>query len=196
VILKIECADGIRPLRVIGRDGRVDDDRVTIGLNQLYGGQEKYALIEVEIPAGTAEETREIATVLCEYENAVTQRRGRASAKTAARFSRSEREVVESANKDVQGEIVRNVIAEAKDQAVDLFDAGRPEAAKAEVRESREDARRVSRMYGLESDDELREDLSEFDDEVTTLENEGMDQSRRKAYRAQSYQTRHQQLNQ
>lgn len=97
VHLEIECADGTRPVRIIGRDGRIRDRSVEIYLNQLYGGQEKYALVEVEVPATPADKERAIAVAHCRYENALTQEPGRSSANASARFSSNERAVIDSA---------------------------------------------------------------------------------------------------
>jgi len=36
-------------------------------INELYGSQEKYLLLELEVPAGLAGETREVATVDVAY---------------------------------------------------------------------------------------------------------------------------------
>lgn len=52
VHLIIECPDGVKPLNIIGREGRIKGRIVELSLNQLYGSQEKYALIEVEISGG------------------------------------------------------------------------------------------------------------------------------------------------
>ncbi len=47
----IDCAPGVRPLRVLGRDASIHGRKVRTRLAQVYGGQEKYVLIEVELPA-------------------------------------------------------------------------------------------------------------------------------------------------
>ena len=49
ITLIVECPEGVKPLSIIGRDGRITGQRVEIFLNQLYGGQEKYALLELEV---------------------------------------------------------------------------------------------------------------------------------------------------
>jgi len=74
VILEIECADGVRPLRIIGRDGRIRGGRVEIELSQLYGGQEKYALVEIEVPAARPDELKQLASARVRYENARCRR--------------------------------------------------------------------------------------------------------------------------
>ena len=56
--VRVECAEGIRPVRVLGREAEIDGQRVIVSLNQLYSDSEKYVIMEVEIPAGTASSSR------------------------------------------------------------------------------------------------------------------------------------------
>ena len=61
VNLTIECPSGVRPIAIIGRDGRIKGQSVELYLNQLYGGQEKYALLKVEVPKAESGKEMEIA---------------------------------------------------------------------------------------------------------------------------------------
>ena len=125
VELEIECEDGVRPLRIVGRDGRVSANKVEIEINQLYGGQQKYVLVEVEVPAGTVNETKQVVRANCEYENALTQNRHTSVGSATARFSHSQEEVTSSVNREVQEDLVENEAAIVKDQAVQLWDEGK-----------------------------------------------------------------------
>ena len=75
VHLYIECPRGVKPVRIIGREGRIKGNKVELFLNQLYGSQEKYALIEVEVAGGKTGEKRAIAQAKCMYENPFTQKK-------------------------------------------------------------------------------------------------------------------------
>jgi Ca-activated chloride channel family protein len=129
VILEIECPGGVTPKRIIGRDGRIQGNRVEVNLNQLYGGQEKYALLEVEIPAGIAHDQIQIAEARLRYDNLLTQQPATSVSSTQVRFSQVEREVKESGNRQVQEEVVFQKAAEARQEAVQLYDAGRKDEA-------------------------------------------------------------------
>ncbi|HEX4997318.1 MAG TPA: VWA domain-containing protein, partial [Terriglobia bacterium] len=61
VTVKITCADGVRPIRVLGREADITGQTVVTYLNQVYGNQEKYVLLEVEVPAGSDQTSRNIA---------------------------------------------------------------------------------------------------------------------------------------
>src|SRR6185295_2090029 len=61
--VKISCGPGVRPVRVLGRESDITGQTVTTYLNQLYGNQEKYILLEIETPAERAGTERNLANV-------------------------------------------------------------------------------------------------------------------------------------
>jgi Ca-activated chloride channel family protein len=190
VILEIECAGGVRPLRIIGRDGRIRGSTVEVALNQLYGGQAKYALVEVEVPATAADASRDIALARCTYEQALTLQSGTATATAVARFSAREAEVVGSANPAVQADLGLNVIALAKDEAVDLAAAGKTAEAATQMQQRSEELRQLGDRY---DNDDLRRQSRELRAKAATVEAKGLGSRERKEYRNSSFMERNQQ---
>lgn len=190
VLLEIECSDGTRPVRIIGRDGRILGNRVEIHLNQLYGGQEKFALIELSVPATSDEAPRELAVARCRYEDAVTQRQETSVARAHARFSRKGEEVSRSVNRTVQSQLFENVVAAVKDEAIRLNDAGDKGEA---VKRMNAQAVEMEQVAGRDGNRELLEQSAKLRKEADRLSNDGMDKRLRKAYRSDSYQIRTQQ---
>ena len=190
VSVEIECPAGFRPVRIIGREGRIRDNRVEIYLNQLYGGQQKYALVEVEVPATARDEVREIAVASCRYEDALTRKRAEATSRATVRFSLRREEVDKSANVIVQREIVVNRVALAKDRAIELNDAGKVKEAAEELKRESESLREAGRRFGL---DDLVEQATALDGQAHSLKDRKMSSAERKALRTDSYQTRNQQ---
>ncbi|NCC51771.1 MAG: VWA domain-containing protein [Spartobacteria bacterium] len=191
VILDIRCEDGVRPVRIIGRDGRVRNDSVEVYLNQLYGGQEKYVLVEVEVPAGQPDEVRQIAYADCRYQNALNQQDVKTAARVSARYSAREAEVKRSANVEVQQEVIVNVIAEAKDDSVEMWDRDDQKGAVQRMNVVADKLRQLGQALSLPASSMAPVD--ELEEEAKELETEGMSPKRRKSYRAESYQTRTQQ---
>jgi hypothetical protein len=72
----------------------MDDRRVEIALNQLYGGQSKYALVEVEMPPAKPGVSMAVAEARCRYENVYNACAETASGRVEARFSGDRDEVV------------------------------------------------------------------------------------------------------
>ncbi len=190
VVVEVVFPEGVRPRNLIGREGRVDGQKVSLELNQLYGGQEKFALIEVQVAPRAAGSELRIAEARVRYEDAVAQKTASASASRTVTFTSRRDEVVRSANFAVQADYARNVLAEAKDRAVTLADANRKEEAAAQLREKAEALRAMAAPYGNAS---VAAVASESMDEAEALRRDGMDNARRKTYRAESVQVKTQQ---
>lgn len=190
VVIEIEFPEGVRPLRFVGRDGTIRERKAELTLSQIYGGQEKFALIEVEVSPADAGREREIARARVNYEDALTQRAGSATAVRKVRFSATEAEVVKSADHRVQADFAANVIALAKDEAIALVDSNRREAAGARLREEAERVARMGEVYGNSA---LRSMAAPAAADAARVERDGLGNAERKAYRAASAQTRSQQ---
>ena len=167
VVISIDCPQGVQPLRIVGREGRIRGQRVEIHLNQLYGGQEKYALVEVMVEPGRANELNTIADARCSYENALTNRQEDSMAVAQVRFSKNEMEVQGSASKTVQKALVENEMAEARDKALDLYNAGRKDEAVQQLKEKGAEISTRSQSLGFsdiaeEAEGALAEDADAF----------------------------------
>src|SRR5690606_21040844 len=132
-MIRIQFDENIRPLAILGREGEIRGRTVEIPLHQLYNGQERFALIEIERPprqAGTKESVGH-AEVL--YEEIATQQSTTVrSPVLAVRYSSDSDEVKTSANLPVQTEVLEVRGAAARDRAIEFADVGkRPEAAAA-----------------------------------------------------------------
>jgi len=191
VVIEVECPNGVRPLRIIGREGRIRGNRVEVHLNQLYGGQQKYVLLEVEVAAGAAGEKKEVARARCNYENALTNRNEKSEAQALVSFSRRQEEVRASASREVQQTVVENEIAVAKDKALDLYNAGRPQEAAAELKRSSDELSQKNQALGFsdlaKQAETLEEDAAEF------AAPQPLPSARKKELRSESYKVRQQQ---
>jgi len=194
VIIEIDCPDGVRPLRIIGREGRIRDNRVEIHLNQLYGGQEKYVLVEVMVEPGQEDEMQKIADARCSYENALTNERERSVAVAQVRFSKRQEDVRRSASKTVQKSLVENEMAEARDQALDLYNAGRKDEAVQQLKEKSSEISSRNKALGFSDIAEEAEGALQ-DDADTFAAPAPMAPAEKKLLRSESYKVRKQQKN-
>lgn len=145
VVIEIEFPEGVRPITFVGREGSIRGQRAELTLSQIYGGQEKFALVEVEVAPSRAGSEREIARARVSYENAMNQRPTTLTAKRSVRFSASAAAVVGSADHQVQTDYAMNAIAVVKDEAVGLCCGGRRGAARRR-RRKKPHLSRTSRM--------------------------------------------------
>jgi Ca-activated chloride channel family protein len=190
VVIEIEFPAGVRPIHFVGRDGTIRGQRAELTLNQLYGGQEKFALIEVEVAPSRAGAEIEIAAARVSYEDALNQRTATLTAKRSVQFSASQKAVVASADHKVQADWAANALAVAKDEAVALVDAGRRDEAAKKIREK---AAELSALGGAYGNTAVMKAAAPAAAEADRVEKEGLGNAERKIYRAESAATRSQQ---
>lgn len=130
VRLEIKCADGVRPVRVLGRGGDVRGQSVRLDFNQLYSDFERSAAIELEVPAGEARQAREVASVSVDFSNMQTRAREKLSNSVGVRFTDSAAEADRSENRDVMILVVEQIGAEQNMMATELRDKGEIDKAR------------------------------------------------------------------
>ncbi|MDQ8183812.1 VWA domain-containing protein [Pelagicoccus sp. SDUM812005] len=189
-VIEIECLHGFQPLRIIGRDGRVQGNRVTLDIKHLYAGQEKFALIEVRNPGGKAHSTQEIAAITTRYQDIDSEQTYAVNHTATTTFAADRQEKEKSVNIDVQRQVVYNYIAIAQDEAVALADQGKVPQATAALSELED---WIATNNTVWNDAEIEEKRLALESTATTLETQGLDNKSRKEMRSSSYQTRSQQ---
>jgi Ca-activated chloride channel family protein len=130
VAITINVAPDIRPVRVLGREAEINGQQVIVHLNQLYGEQEKYVMLEVEVPATRAARTRQIAQVDVTYANMETKTTDRLSSTVSVNFDLSEEVVQRKTNAAVMTECVLQIANEQNKLATALRDKGDVEGAR------------------------------------------------------------------
>ena len=190
VVLSVTFPEGVRPRKLIGREGTITAQGVELELNQLSGGQEKFALVEVEISPTEAGSERKIAEARVTYEDTIRQRRVTATAERKAHFTLDRARVIGSANFKVQTDYAKNVIALAKDRAVALADANQKEEAAKELRTTAEKMKEMAKTYHNTA---VLAVTSKSAADADRIESRGLDNVSRKTFRAESAQTKNQQ---
>jgi Ca-activated chloride channel homolog len=130
VSIEVKVAEGIRPVRVLNCDAEINGQQVIVQLNQLYSKQEKYLLLEVELPAGKPDQQRRVATVDVSYANMQTKTTDHLSSSVNVNFTESTAEVEKKANKEVMEATVLQIANEQNELATALRDKGEVEKAK------------------------------------------------------------------
>jgi Ca-activated chloride channel family protein len=130
VEIRIDCGAGIRPLRTLGRSSEIAGQMVITQLNQLYGGQERHLLLEVEVPAHEPDAIVELASVTATFRDLGTNKQNALRERAQARVTASREEVAEKENKKVVSDFVLLEAAAVNQQAVQLRDEGKVEEAR------------------------------------------------------------------
>jgi Ca-activated chloride channel family protein len=147
VQLTVECAPGFRPLRVLGRDALIDGRKVSLSLNQVYGGQEKYLLIEVEVPAMAHRSSRPVAQVAVAFTDLSSRERGSQQVSIGVSADASPAAVAKSTRSEVMIAVTELLAAERNKLALKLRDEGKVNEAKALIDTNVRTLRRAARRY-------------------------------------------------
>lgn len=124
VIIIIECRDGFRPSRVLGREAEINGRRIKLRLNQLYGAQEKYVVVELDVPKGAKIGDSDVADVSVGYRQMGTSARETVRSAVRGRFTAMSAEAEASIDKDVMTAVTAQIANEVNEQAVSLRDKG------------------------------------------------------------------------
>ncbi len=101
VSVSIDVGAGIRPVQVLGNRAEINGQRVLTQIAQIYSEQEKFIVLEVEIPASPEGKPRKIADVQISYGNMLTQTTDRLAGSASVNFSTDAKKVNESVNRKV-----------------------------------------------------------------------------------------------
>lgn len=124
ITIIIECKTGFTPKRILGRDGSISGDKVTLKLNQLQAENERYVVVELDAADAHGEGAADVADVRVTYTDIDSGRPAKAEAKPTVRFSSNAKEVDESLNKPVMSQVTRQIATEQSEKAVELRDKG------------------------------------------------------------------------
>jgi Ca-activated chloride channel homolog len=130
VTVRVTCAPGVRPIRVLGREADITGQIVTTYLNQVYGNQEKYLLLEVEVPAGRDGTVQAIADVRVGYVNMATKSPDSIARPASVRYTGSTNLVDANTDAAVMASAVEQIAVERNKIAVGLRDQGKIEEAR------------------------------------------------------------------
>ena len=184
VSCKVICADGIRPIRVMNRDAKIEGQEVSFSWNQIYSGHERYVLLEVEVPAGNDGEKRPVASATLSYANMKTNKTDNLSASVEIGYSNSEDAVKASEDEAVMKDYASLSVALARDEAIRLRDKGDVKGA----RKALFGAVGAARAAGLE------DMAADIDVEAAEVGDDAAWNSNRKSIRAKSNSLKNQQM--
>ena len=125
ITITIECNLGFKPIHILGRDGSIDGERITLKLNQLQSGNERYVVVELQAPDGRSEGAADVADIKVGYLD--LDKGGspaHAEARPSVRFSNNTKEVEDGLNKPVMSQVTAQIATEHSEKAVELRDKG------------------------------------------------------------------------
>ena len=138
VDITISCEPGVRPVRALGREVSISGQKVYAGLNQLYGGQDKYVLLEVELDAAAVGSRMPVAQVDISYINMATDSLDALQKSVSVMATDSETRIAADENRSVMEAVAYQVSVERNELAMRLRDEGKIEEGKKVLQENLE----------------------------------------------------------
>ena len=149
ITITIECKLGFKPIRILGRDGSIEGNRVTLKLNQLQSENERYVVVELQAPEGRSEGAAEIADVRVDYVDLDKDASpAHVEARPAVHFSKSPKEVEDGLNKAVMSQVAAQIATEKSEKAVELRDKGDIAGARKALEDNATYIKRSYETYG------------------------------------------------
>ena len=124
VTVTIHLQDGVKPVRLLGREGKIKGNDITVKMNQLYSNQEKYVLLEVIPLIGKENEKKPLADVVISYDNLQTGKKDNLKDQIDIAYSKSEQRVKQAVQEEI---VVDSVIQKTNienEKAIKLLDEG------------------------------------------------------------------------
>jgi Ca-activated chloride channel family protein len=132
VIIEITCPKDVKPVRLLGREGTIKGQRITLDMNHIYSEHEKYVLLEVQTPA-YEKDAMSVADVNIRYVDMKTKSEEKLDTRVAATMTRSRKVYDTKQNKVVYADVVEQIAIENNEKALALRDKGQVAEAKAEL---------------------------------------------------------------
>jgi Skp family chaperone for outer membrane proteins len=131
-VVKIALRDGVKVEQVFGYEASIGRREAAIPVGDILGGRSSEVLARLSFPATTGE--TELVTVTLVYHDALANTGRSASTAVAATFVADREVVAASLNKDVAEKVEKVKVAEAVQQAMEEYKAGRADKAQGILR--------------------------------------------------------------
>lgn len=122
--IKMQIPEGIRPIRVLGNEADISGQTVVSRLAQIYSEQDRFILVELEIPAGEHGQKRDLGSVSVSYRNMKSKANDTLTGRSAVEYCNSKDIASKSLNKTVLEDVVAMVANEQNKLATIYLDKG------------------------------------------------------------------------
>ena len=130
VSIRIRFPQGVRPVRVLGREAQIEGQLLRASLSHVIFEQTKYLLVELEVPPGRVGRVTEVADVEVSYLDLATGSRRNARSSVTVSFTESAELVAAKTRAEVMVAVISQIAAEKNEIAMVLRDEGKYEEAR------------------------------------------------------------------
>ena len=128
--IRVRADESVRPVRVLGTDAEIVGQDISIPLAQLYSGQQRYFVLELEVGAADIGKEMELVTVDVSYNNMVTEATDEFKTSASVSFTDEVAKVKQSRDHETYAYCSVQIANERNVRATALRDAGQIQEAK------------------------------------------------------------------
>lgn len=125
VVITIQLKDGVKPVRLLGRDGVIKGNQVTIKMNQLFSNQEKYVLLEVIPEEGKVGQSKTLAQIDLSYDNLLRNKAEHETQFVSVAYTDDKKLVKDSMIQEVLAESEIQKVTIENEKALEYHNLGR-----------------------------------------------------------------------
>jgi Ca-activated chloride channel family protein len=177
--INIICKDGVKPLRILGRDENVSGQTVTTRFSQIYGNQQRYLTVELMIPEGVSGNQLSVADVEISYNDSASQQKLSHRNDVAVTYTDRKDVVEKSKNTGIYDNVSSYEANELSKKVVQLRDKGLLKEAKELQAENISNLSR--QMSQSSSPQKLQEQLKQEESLLDSLDESDWNKYRKKA---------------
>lgn len=124
VTVRVVIPEGIRPIRVLGNESEISGQSIFISLNQIYSEQDKYVVLELELPETEHGQTKKLVNVTASYLNMQTHDVDHLVGSVTVNMSNDAELIQASVNQRTMEDVIEFVANERSKLATAYLDAG------------------------------------------------------------------------
>ena len=121
VVITIQLKNGVKPVRLLGRDGVIKGNEITVKMNQLFSNQEKYVLLEVIPDKGKVGQEKTLAQVDLKYDNLLENKTENETQEVRISYTKDKKMVDDAIHQDVIVETELQKVALENEKALELY---------------------------------------------------------------------------
>jgi Ca-activated chloride channel family protein len=194
--IRIRADESVRPVRVLGTDAEIVGQDISIPLAQLYSGQQRYFVLELEVAAAELGQELQLVTVEVSYNNMITEVTDEFKTSVNVSFTDDIAETKQNRDHETYAYCSVQIANERNVRATALRDAGQIQDAKQLLDQNAKELKRVA----IECRDnnvthvlpELEDNINLNRDSAALVEEKNWSRNR-KAFRAKQYEVQSQQ---
>ena len=150
VDVKITLNSQVGCKKSVGRQAKIDGNVITYTFPQVYSGQEKFLILELDVASSDAIDEAKVADVEISYYNAQSKVDDKLTSTVNCRYVEDESEVNRLANREVVKDAVEQIAAVNMVEAIRLREAGDVDAAEELIGSNSGIISRNARKYNIE----------------------------------------------